>query len=101
MALIKDDQRVRLDIPHEAGEWIEIRPMRNSDTKIVTEAVDRPTMIQALFERLIIAWSYGEPVTPENIATLDISTTKWLDEQIPLASGLRTEPEKNGSTPSS
>lgn len=100
MALITDDTRVRLNIPHEPGQWIEIRPMRNSDLEKI-DVSDRVAMTLALFERVILAWSYPEPVTPQTIRQLDIDTTRWLDEEIPKASGLRSEAEKNGSTPSS
>lgn len=100
MALIKDDTRVRLDIPHEPGEWIEIRPMRNSDLR-TADLTDRRTALFSLMDTLIVAWSYPEPVTPENIAQLDVDTTRWLDEQIPAVSGIRADEAKNGSSPSS
>lgn len=100
MPLIKDETRVRLDIPHEPGEWIEIRPMRNGDLLHV-ELKDKVSATVLMFERLITGWSYEEPVTPENIRRLDIKTASWLDGELTRVSGVRTEEEKNGSSPSS
>lgn len=101
MALIKDDTKVRLDIPHEPGEWIDIRPTRNNDLLSINFDTDPFAGMMKLLDSVIKGWSYAEPVTPENVRMLDSVTTTWLSEELKKASGLRTVEEKNGSKPGS
>jgi hypothetical protein len=101
MALIKDDTRVRLAIPHEPGAWIEIRPSRNSDLEQIDFDADPFAGMLKLLDLLVKGWSYDEPVTPASIRMLDSPTTTWLSEELKKATGLRTAEEKNGSTSNS
>lgn len=50
----------------------------------------------------VIAWSYRDPVTPENVADLDPTTAEWAAREIcRLSDPQRTEEERlNGSSPS-
>lgn len=95
MALIKDGTEIELPIPHEPGEWIKIRPARTGDVEGTT-GDEFDVMVQML-DKIIIAWSYPDPVTKETIRLIDIVTLRWLSEHIRGASGIRTVAEKNGS----
>jgi len=97
MALIKD-QKTRYDIPHEEGQWIELRPLRNSDLIGIDDDDPYASMIATL-EKIIVAWSYDEPVTPETVRLLDMRTTNWLGLVLKESMGDLTA--KNGYTTSS
>ena len=82
---------VRIDLPHEPGEWIEAH--KPSIAMLLMEEVTTVTLLQ----QCITAWSYPDPVTPENIADLDVQTAQVV------AQALGTTPEadtKNSSAPS-
>jgi hypothetical protein len=68
----------KVDLPHEPGEWIEVKMPSVGDLR----AVDMTNSIQSTLDALcscIKAWSYDEDVTPENIADLDPPTITFLE----------------------
>jgi hypothetical protein len=80
---VKHPSLNRLDVPHEPGEWIEIRRLAWSQLGNVS----------TLFRNAIVAWSY--PVAPSALVPvegkaelqpatdcLDDTTAAWLLEQI-------------------
>jgi hypothetical protein len=93
MALITDRNKVRLDVPDEEGQWIEVRPLRSGDV-FGSSTTDERALTFELLQHVIVAWSYEEPVTPEHVACLDLKTAKWLVERIGESSGLRSDDER-------
>ncbi len=119
--------RERVDIPHEPGEWVELRPLSGPALEAAREAKVRasiammegydldklrglntgPTVQQAidmyhhaiLLERSIVSWSYGDFVALRDLDDLDVRTSNWLVGLILDRNGLlETEAErKNGS----
>ena len=85
----------KLDIPHEAGEWIEIRPLSAKRLHTITleakrvarEAASADEMdtdaegfalSSVMLREAIVSWSYDAPVTQDTVDDLDIATTTWL-----------------------
>lgn len=105
----------RVDLPHEPGQWVEVRPLSWADSVAAKKAASEATLhafrdlgtdflsqLQSLqsapspadaaepapanplagydrrivLERGLVAWSYDEPVTPENISLLDEQTAE-------------------------
>lgn len=92
MALLKATTK-RLDIPHEPGEWIEIRRLSTlGDLDGVEMTKGRQARINEMaryFFAAIVAWSYPEPPSTDAIAGkpnangdreggLDDKTATWL-----------------------
>jgi len=73
MALVTS-QRIRKEIPHESGEWIEFRPLKVAEAGGLTADADGGVV---MLTRCIVGWSYDAPCDAENIATLDIGTATW------------------------
>lgn len=69
---------VRLDIPGEPGQWIEIQRLAWSE---LPSRLGDDGRVQKLFERAVAAWSYPEPVL-EALPFLDDTTAAWLLGQI-------------------
>ena len=99
MALITS-QKQRYDIPHEPGQWVEVRPFTARDGADVEELTEGNARIQLgvqLLKRCVVAWSYDAEISEETIGQLDMDTFQWLMESINLTSGLRTSDEKKES----
>ena len=108
MALLKPTTR-RRDIPHEPGEWVEIRrlaSMGNLDQhEMEAGRVRRINEMARYFVSAIVAWSYSESPTVDVIAGtpnsqgdreggLDSRTSLWLMGEInALANGDQTDAE--------
>ncbi len=93
MALIDPKEITKADIPNEPGEWVRYRVLTLADA----EKLDKVTT-SALIAAAIVEWSYKLPPTLETIRTrLDMTTAYWLGNLINESSGLRTDPEDNGS----
>jgi hypothetical protein len=116
MAILKPTTK-RLDIPHEPGEWIEIRRLSSLGSLDATELgkgrTPRLREMGRFFLAAIVAWSYPEApsidviagtpnTTGEREGGLDGVTSLWLMGEIQkLAAGNRTEAELLvGSSPS-
>lgn len=67
----------RLDIPGEAGHWIEIQRLAWSE---LPGRLDQDRVL-ALFTKAVVAWSYPEPLG-DHLPFLDDTTAGWLLEQI-------------------
>jgi hypothetical protein len=109
MALLKPTTR-RRDIPHEPGEWVEIRRLSSlgnlDESEMQKGRARRLTEMGRYFASAIVAWSYPEPPTVDAIAGqpnaqgereggLDATTALWLMGEINhLANGERTEEER-------
>lgn len=97
MALIDPKEVRHVEIPHEPGEWVELRPITSRIFATVQregkgESYSEITL--RLLAGCIVAWSYDAPVTPENIDLLDPVTMNYLDEQMQKTSGSLSEEEK-------
>lgn len=104
MALIDPTKYTRIDIPHEPGQWVEVRPFITADTIVIAkkEPETEPEASVEMLALCIKRWSYSEePVTAEQLNVLDAKTFRWLDNEILVLSGIRTRAEKNGSAPQS
>jgi hypothetical protein len=107
----------KLDIPHEAGEWIEIRPLsakrlhlitleakRLSRDAVAADAIDTDAegfaLSSVMLREAIVSWSYDAPVTAENVDDLDIATTTWLMGEINgvIEVPLSSTPDSNASS---
>ena len=101
MALIKD-QTTRLLHPTEKDAdgkpaWFDVRPLRTGDIEqLGALGLEVKVTVEAL-AAVIVAWSYDEPVTIENVRLLDLDTFLWLGQQALLTSGIRKDAEKNAS----
>lgn len=120
MALTFNQTR-RVEIPHEPGEWFELRALSFVQFAIAEEARQRkaaeqmraigadvlsalPTNdkapdplqqydIAALLKLGVLAWSYTEPVSDEAIESLDPRTAQWAAREL-LSPLLRTEEDR-------
>jgi len=102
----------RVDIPHEEGEWVELKELsgrklrqnRERQTWALLAKVNeaggfgalkgveapegqKPDPLAAydlgdLLEKGIVAWSYGEELTPEAIECLDEETERFIACQL-------------------
>jgi hypothetical protein len=104
MALINSQHIRRVDIPHEPGEWVEIRPVTAGQyADLQRDGADLTGAEVAL--RILVGsladWSYDAPITPETLRSLDYETFTWLERELSVTSGLRSDPESNGSVPQS
>ena len=110
--LVDKSKTERLDIPHEPGEWIDIRAVTGAEldesgdqvtTKVVHQFADQLSSILSarrdpdqkkssdrkagydpaiLLNYAITAWSYPVPVTKDSIALLDGKTRDWIWEEV-------------------
>ena len=99
MALIDPQERRKVAIPHEEGQWVELRPITARDLITVQRkavaagsAVQFENTVRMLLECLT-AWSYPKPITEENLLALEYVTLTWLDDEMFMA-GTRTDEEK-------
>lgn len=97
MAVIDPNERVRLDIPHEPGEWVELRPLDAGVAMRVTRVLKEDpykTYGYELAREMLAGWSYA---TPLDVEKLDARTLRWLLEAVNDASDLRSDDEKKVS----
>ena len=99
MALISSHQRTRIPIPHEQGQWIEVRPLTVGDSAAVEPFAKDGGIGFAykLLSCILTDWSYDEPVSEEAIGRLDMETFQWLMESVNVTGG-RSEAEKKESS---
>ncbi len=100
MALINSQNTRRIDIPHEPGEWVEIRPVtagQYADLQREGEALTGAEIALRILAGSLAAWSYGAAITPETLRSLDYETFTWLERELSVTSGLRTAAEKKDS----
>jgi hypothetical protein len=96
VALVSSLKPKRIPIPHEEGQWLEIKPLSAGEFANADSSLSARQFSLSLMQLLIVGWSYEAPVTPEAIADLDALTFSWLDDQLLELSGLRGPDEKKG-----
>ena len=110
MALITSKDYKRLDIPHEPGQWVDVRPLTFGDLDIFGMDGETVVVTRDLVAEVVTGWSYGEwPATKDErlelIRTLDLDTSVWLitalGETLPKISGIRSDSEKKDSASNS
>lgn len=84
----------KLDIPHEPGQWVEIRPL---STAALREAIKQALEVVGgddlnreygyeltarMLRVAIVSWSYEPMPDDKTIADLDLKTTRWLSDQL-------------------
>lgn len=88
MALIDETTAsVRLDVPGEPGQWIELRRLAWGEVRRRVVAGDEGSSA-ALMLASVSGWSYPQPVTEATIDQIDLATARWLSEQITRVNGL-------------
>lgn len=100
----------RLDVPHEDGEWVEMRMLSTTQQRELKSAGTQGKRlpgedkdesvgweyIDAVCQAVVVGWSYSEngepiPVAPENVRDLDAKTAKWVFSE---AMGMESDEEK-------
>ena len=79
MALVSKLQPRRVPIPHEPGEWIELKPPTGGQWAAALKDDAAPS---EYLRTCVTGWSYDAPVNAETIADLDIATSAWLIKQV-------------------
>lgn len=80
MALV-DAVRIRIDLPHEPGEWVVVRPLGALELDEALRLADGPLAPRQLveqLERVIVEWSYQVPVSAQAIGRLDVQTAAYV-----------------------
>ena len=89
-------QRHKLDLPHEPGEWIELR--QPSYFMFEKAWLDEGGMDWGIiFDQCILAWSYPVAVTPEYIRDLDAATVHALIQDMRLDHEPEADQKKDSS----
>jgi hypothetical protein len=112
LALITSKDTKRLDIPHEPGQWVEVRPLTFGDLDIFGMDGETVRVSRDLASEVITGWSYSEwPVSRDErltlLKSLDLDTSMWLitalGETLTEISGIRSDDAKkntvNNSSP--
>lgn len=111
MALIDPSQTRHIEIPHEPGEWVELKVLTARDTiAMQRKSQDGEASLDGLTAdeltiRILLAtlkgWSYASPINEEALQSLDHKTFRWLETES-LSNGVRSPDEKKDSdSPSS
>ena len=110
--LIDRNQLERLSVPHELGEWVDIRALTGAEMDRASDVMTEKALKQfgdsleaimnvsskkteattqnrkqgydptTLLNCAVAAWSYHLPVSRDSIELLDAITREWLWEQI-------------------
>lgn len=80
MGLIDPRLVTRFPVPHEPGEWVELRRLSGGTLRRLarTSYAEADGMAMASLKKSIVAWSYSDTVTDEDIDALDNKTLIWL-----------------------
>lgn len=85
MTVVKGTRRIEL--PTEEGQWIEVLPLTMHRahelawrvTKKKVKGIEpQGALDEECLVSTVVAWSYPEPVTRENILSLDVRTATFL-----------------------
>ena len=105
--MVNEGVKVRREIPHEPGEWMEFRPLTVQMTiESARNRADGDKLDAGLRSLVngVVGWSYAEECVEANIRRLDIGTANWAMEtvqEISHISALRGEASaasSNGTT---
>lgn len=107
MALVSSQDRIRVSIPHEPDQWVELRPLtargiadiQRAAKESAADLVTAETTLRIL-TFCVTAWSYPMPPCMEAFESLDYQTFNWLDSQAMMV-GRRPEDEKKTYEPES
>lgn len=119
MPLIDPTRTVRIDLP-TPGEWVEVReqlskgdevraqkaalrgdPVIGPDGTVREVPLDLEAAQYATLELAIVAWSFPDPVTPENIRRLDPDSHDYLVGRLNQLYRRRTPEETKNSSAAS
>ncbi len=126
--LITSDTKERVEIPHEAGEWLEVRALTWPEKEAASKERQQSAMDQAakmppeMFAAIqdmdrdqsqnekfdlglvlkggLVGWSYTEPLNRESLRALDDRTAQFAFGEI-MARSQFSRAEGNESTPPS
>lgn len=84
MGLVSKTAPTRFEIPHEPGQWVDLRPITYDQVE-KAKANNDPMAALAL---AVMAWSYDAPVNEENVRDLDVQTANWLAERLAEVCGV-------------
>ena len=115
MPLINGSEVVRIDLP-ATGEWVEVKAKwSQGDQMAVNSQMLKGSRLSAdsnvdldmaqayesaevaAIERAIVAWSFGEPVTPENIRLLDLDSWDCIKDRLNELYARRSDEKKETS----
>lgn len=78
-----ENDTVRFEIPHEPGEWIELRRLPWGRLKTyASSGLSEAEVGSAMLVDAIAGWSYDAEVTPEHVDCLDPATATWVGGQL-------------------
>lgn len=72
----------RIDLPHEPGEWIEVKMPSLSVLEAVGLGEGEISQSRIMLQKCIVGWSYSDPVNNETIDDLDFRTVQFIAEHI-------------------
>lgn len=100
MALIDARKTTRVPIPHEPGEWVELRRLSGGELRrIFQSSADGTDKAITMLRMSVVAWSYAAEPTDETLDQLDYHTMLWMVQQADtLVSGVVTPEEKKDET---
>lgn len=104
MAFISSLPAQHIVIPHEPGEWIEIKPVSVGSWREIGKAATDKTVLELqvlLLLHSLTAWSYERAIDEEAINDLDRQTFDWINNEVNLLTVLRPDAEKKGSSANS
>lgn len=126
MAIVTGATR-RVDIPHEPGEWMELKRLSWRQKELATDVASKEGLdrmkslsgdllkalrelgkeqeqkLESKYDRGIVLecgiarWSYDAKVTKENIGALDEETAEWAFREILQLNAPRTEEEQKNA----
>lgn len=100
MALIDARKTIQVPIPHEPGEWVELRRLSGGELRrIFKSSADGTDKAISMLRMSMVAWSYAAELTDETLDQVDYHTMLWMVQQVDaLVSGVVTPEEKKDET---
>lgn len=93
MALTSHDVK-RLDLPHEPGQWVDIRMPSLRMLHEMSKIEDSYEGMVKLIASCVTAWSYGDDVTEADVWDLDAETAGVIGKALNPS---KTEDEEKNS----
>lgn len=84
----------RLDIPHEEGQWVEVRTPSLRMLHEMSKFDDTYEGMVKMIAGCVTAWSYGDTITEEQVWDLDAETAGFIGKAL---NPTRTEDEEKNS----
>lgn len=90
----------RVELPFDEGHWVEVRAISAGDLiDLQGRGLSNGAITLELLAKCITSWSFDVPVTKDAIGDLDNDTFGFLEKQLDLSTGIRSNDEKNTEAP--